>query len=192
MIVGRSIVGLAVGSASFVAPLYIAELAPKKLRGRLVVVQGLFITAGQVVAYLVGWAFSDSPGGWRWMVGLGALPAVIQLIMLAGMPETPRWLAKMGYIEQAKDVLRRVYGKDVGMDALVKSVLQAIRKEQEAEDLAHVHDDLEDDNIAKSESWPHGEIKELFSVDANRRALAIACMLQGFQQLCGFNSLMCI
>lgn len=190
MIVGRSIVGLAVGSASFVAPLYIAELAPKKLRGRLVVVQGLFITAGQVVAYIVGWAFSTRLGGWRWMVGLGALPAVIQLIMLVDMPETPRWLAKMGYIEQAEVVLRKVYGRDSRMAPVVNSVLQAIRKEHEAEDLAHLHDDSEDDNMAKMESWPQSEIKELFSVAANTRALAIACMLQGFQQLCGFNSLM--
>lgn len=86
MILGRSVIGLAVGSASFVTPLYISEIAPAQWRGRLVTVSSLFITGGQVVAYLVGWAFSRVDGGWRWMVGLGAVPAVLQLLALLFMP----------------------------------------------------------------------------------------------------------
>lgn len=86
MILGRSIIGLAVGSASFVTPLYISEIAPAQWRGRLVTVSSLFITGGQVVAYLIGWAFSQVNGGWRWMVGLGAVPAILQLLALLFMP----------------------------------------------------------------------------------------------------------
>jgi MFS transporter, SP family, solute carrier family 2 (myo-inositol transporter), member 13 len=65
MIFGRSIVGLAIGGASLIVPLYISELAPSHLRGRLVTVSLLFITGGQVIAYLVGWAFSTMSSGWR-------------------------------------------------------------------------------------------------------------------------------
>lgn len=86
MILGRSVIGLAVGSASFVTPLYISEIAPAQWRGRLVTVSSLFITGGQVVAYLIGWAFSQVNGGWRWMVGLGAVPAILQLLALLFMP----------------------------------------------------------------------------------------------------------
>jgi len=68
MILGRSIVGLAIGGASLIVPIYIAELAPGNMRGRLVTMSLLFITGGQVVAYIVGWAFSNMIGGWRWMV----------------------------------------------------------------------------------------------------------------------------
>lgn len=81
MIAGRSIVGVAVGSASFVFPLYIGEVAPGPFRGRLVVVGSLFITGGQVVAYILGWLFSMQIHGWRWMVGLGAAPALLQCIL---------------------------------------------------------------------------------------------------------------
>ena len=94
MIIGRCTVGFAIGGASLIAPMYIAELAPGHLRGRLVTILVGFITGGQVVAYLIGWVFSTLPAGWRWMVGLGALPAIVQLVLIACMPESPRWLAK--------------------------------------------------------------------------------------------------
>src|ERR1700754_3408116 len=109
MIFGRSIVGLAIGGASLIVPLYLSELAPSHLRGRLVTVSLLFITGGQVVAYLVGWAFSTMPGGWRWMVGLGSVPAVVQIATLVFMPETPRYLAKAQKDAEARAVLRKVY-----------------------------------------------------------------------------------
>ncbi|SPQ27503.1 a8328e12-8b4f-42c1-b5d9-58cfc13603cf [Thermothielavioides terrestris] len=95
MVLGRAVVGAAVGAASFVVPLYVAELAPAAFRGRLLTVNVVFITLGQVVAYVVGWAlreYGDERTAWRWMVGLGALPAVVQAVVIAFMPETPRWL----------------------------------------------------------------------------------------------------
>ncbi|KAF2759722.1 general substrate transporter [Pseudovirgaria hyperparasitica] len=183
MIGGRSVVGLAVGSASFVVPLYISELAPSPFRGRLVTISSLFITGGQVVAYLIGWLFSTQTHGWKWMVGLGALPAAVQFCILGFMPETPRWLVKAGRRERAKRILTSVYGID--QDALVESVLRRIEKEVMEEETAA---GPKEDGSAWSRITANA--CELFFIPANRRALSIACMLQGFQQLCGFNSLM--
>lgn len=180
MIAGRSIVGLAIGSASFVAPLYVAELAPADVRGRLVTVSALFITAGQVVAYVVGWLLSEVEGGWRWMVGVGALPAVLQIIFMTGLPDTPRWLVSIGRTDEASDVLNKVYGK--GSVQTINTILNGIKRDLNAEGPIH-----EDDS-----TWAGfaNTMRSLFSIASHKRALAISCMLQGSQQLCGFNSLM--
>ncbi|KAK4190179.1 Myo-inositol transporter 2 [Podospora australis] len=190
MVAGRSIVGMAVGAASFVVPLYIAELAPAEHRGRLVTMNVIFITLGQVVAYVVGWGFGEyghEDTAWRWMVGLGALPAIIQGVMMAAMPETPRWLVLVGRGQEARGVVERVAGGQVAgrdVDATVKAIEIEIREEQGARRRRT------GDNHQKSK-WAAVEgLDELFGVRRNRRALAIACLLQGLQQLCGFNSLM--
>lgn len=191
MIIGRGIVGFAVGSASFVVPLYIGELSPSRFRGRLVTIASLFITGGQVVAYVVGWAFSTTPSGWRWMVGLGALPAAVQLFLLFAMPETPRWLAKAGREEEAAAVLTSVYGCTEGMDLVVDKVLHRIQQENIDEEKARMGRHSEDMKDGLMQTLGLGNtFGELLAIGGNRRALAIACLLQGAQQLCGFNSLM--
>lgn len=192
MIAGRSIVGAAVGSASFVVPLYISELAPSPFRGRLVVVSSLFITGGQVVAYIVGWQFSQKLHGWRWMVGLGALPAAIQFLMLFFLPETPRYLVKAGHRQKAKTVLSRVYGDDESSRKLVGSVLRRVEREiMEEDDAAGLRGTpgLVKTGWAARTDRIQDSFAQLVVVGGNRRALVIACMLQGFQQLCGFVSL---
>jgi SP family myo-inositol transporter-like MFS transporter 13 len=194
MIVGRSIVGAAVGSASFVVPLYISELSPSPFRGRLVVVSTLFITGGQVIAYIVGWLFSERLHGWRWMVGLGAVPATVQFVVMCFLPETPRYLVKAGRRQQALQVLSRVYGGLAESDGkLVNAVLKKVEREiEEEEDTAGLRGAP---GIAKS-GWKakaervQDNFAQLTIIGGNRRSLVIACMLQGFQQLCGFNSLM--
>jgi len=77
--VGRLILGFGVGFASLIVPLYIGELAPTALRGRLVTLNVVAITLGQVVAYCLNLAFQNVPHGWRFMVGLGAVPPVRSL-----------------------------------------------------------------------------------------------------------------
>lgn len=189
MILGRSIVGAAVGSASFVVPMYISELAPSAVRGRLVTVSALFITAGQVVAYIVGWLFSTQPGGWRWMVGLGALPALLQFCTLFYLPETPRYLVKVGRKAQARTVLKKVYGGGQGMDGVAEGVLRRVEKE-----ILEEEDEAGDRNVPETakRDWRakmarvNDNFTQLVAVGGNRRALIIACILQGFQQLCGF------
>lgn len=195
MIAGRSIVGLAVGGASAIVPMYIAELAPSSYRGRLVMVLCLLITGGQVVAYIVGWAFSTVDQGWRWMVGLGALPALVQLAMLPLMPETPRWLVKKRRETEAEVVLSKVYGvRPVTrvVEELAASVLLKIRQEHREEEAAAeaLDDDQESKGLKRRSFRAVKAFNNLMSVGRNRRALVIACALQGLQQLCGFNSLM--
>ncbi|OCL12934.1 general substrate transporter [Glonium stellatum] len=193
MIIGRSIVGLAVGSASFVVPLYISELSPSPFRGRLVTVASLFITGGQVVAYIVGWLFSTHAHGWRWMVGLGALPAAIQFLILGFMPETPRWLIKASHKDQAKRVLLQVYGGGDEIKNIVDAVLRRVEREVLEEEEAargRAHPEAPKHELGVKLAKINDGFAQLIAVDGNRRALIIACMLQGFQQLCGFNSLM--
>lgn len=187
MVFGRCIIGAAVGAASFVVPLYIAEVAPTQYRGRLVTTNVLFITMGQMVAYVVGWAFStyaSEDTGWRWMVGLGALPAAIQGALVVFMPETPRWLVKNGQSSMAKTIIQRVNGSTSSVrsvDALVKDIEIEVREEEEAERLrAH-------QSTSRRWKWL-GAWQLLINEEKNRRALAIACLLQGLQQLCGFVS----
>ncbi|KAJ4357974.1 uncharacterized protein N0V89_002551 [Didymosphaeria variabile] len=192
MVAGRSVVGAAVGSASFVVPLYIGELSPGPWRGRMVTIASLFITGGQVVAYVVGWLFSTKVHGWRWIVGLGALPALVQFSLLFLMPETPRYLARSGQRERARRVLIKVYERCEGVDAdrLVDSVLRRVEREIMEEEYAtrgRVIGPAKQGWAAKIERVQES-FTQLVSIGGNRRALIIACMLQGAQQLCGFVS----
>jgi MFS transporter, SP family, solute carrier family 2 (myo-inositol transporter), member 13 len=186
MICGRSVVGLAIGGASLITPLYISELAPSHLRGRLVTVVLLFITGGQVVAYIVGWLFSTMPGGWRYMVGLGALPAIIQVVLLLTMPETPRYLCKVQKQTQAKVILTRVY-KDISPDpaGTAANIVRAIDDEIQEETESRLS--LAKDRPGSSRLVLPATLSSLLFHAPHRRALIITCMLQGLQQLCGFN-----
>jgi SP family myo-inositol transporter-like MFS transporter 13 len=194
MIVGRSVVGLAVGAGSFVAPLYIAELAPAPFRGRLITLNVLFITVGQVIAYIIGWAFvqwGNQATGWRWMVGLGAVPAGLQCLVMIVMPETPRWLVMVDRRAEAKDVLRKVFGSGLEIEGLAEVVLKGIESEVREEEEAK-RGRSRSQSQKQNDAW-FSDSKdlwlELFRVPGNRRALVIACLLQGLQQLCGFVSL---
>jgi MFS transporter, SP family, solute carrier family 2 (myo-inositol transporter), member 13 len=187
MVAGRSVVGMAIGAASFVVPLYIAELAPARYRGRLVTMNVLFITLGQVVAYVIGWLFAEygsESTGWRCMVGLGAVPAALQSVMVLFLPESPRWFLRMGQGAQAKAVIEKTLEKSKHREKVAQAILRGIEIE------------LLEEAVSASPGSSHRTSKylagwhELFSVRRNRRALTIACLLQGLQQLCGFNSLM--
>jgi SP family myo-inositol transporter-like MFS transporter 13 len=193
MILGRAIVGLAVGAGSFVTPLYIAELAPAPFRGRLVTLNVLFITIGQVAAYIVGWVFVEwgsEATAWRWMVGLGAVPAVVQMVVMLAMPESPRWLVKVCRNEEARAVLNKVFGAGADVQRMVDGVLKGIETEVREEEEAWRG--RMRGRRTKGLTWVSSlkdNWDELFRVGGNRRALIIACSLQGLQQLCGFVSI---
>jgi MFS transporter, SP family, arabinose:H+ symporter len=105
----RVIGGLAIGGSSVLGPMYIAEIAPAKYRGRLV---GLFqfnVVFGILLAYFSNYLIGTIGLGateWRWKLGIAAVPAAIFLLMLLGIPRSPRWLAKKGRVEEAREVLR--------------------------------------------------------------------------------------
>ncbi len=109
LLLGRLIVGVGIGLASMLTPLYLAETAPARSRGALVSLNQLAITCGILVSYLVGYLFSAG-GAWRWMLGLGAVPGVILFCGMLVLPETPRWLAGHGRVAAARSVLARLRG----------------------------------------------------------------------------------
>lgn len=114
------------------------------------------------------------------MVGLGSGPAVLQFGLLLFLPETPRWLFKNGHPRAARTVLGRVYD---GSDSMAEEVIRAMEQEILEEETYKSSSDDE------TSSWPKSSLQtwtELFWNSGNRRALAIACLLQGLQQLCGF------
>jgi MFS transporter, SP family, galactose:H+ symporter len=107
LIAARVMSGIGIGIASFISPMYIAELVPSTVRGSLVAVNMLAITSGIVVAYLVDYAFSGIHG-WRYMFGLAAIPSIALLIGMWRLPDSPRWLIGKSRVEEAKRILRRV------------------------------------------------------------------------------------
>ena len=109
LLAGRLVVGIGIGGASMLTPLYLAEIAPAQERGALVSFSQLAVTVGILVAYLVGYAFA-ADGAWRWMLGLGAAPGVVLALGMLLLPETPRWLAGHGRVDQARTALLRLRG----------------------------------------------------------------------------------
>jgi SP family arabinose:H+ symporter-like MFS transporter len=105
----RFIGGLGIGGSSVLAPVYIAELAPAKLRGRLVGMFQINIVIGILLAYFSNYCVARFGLGsleWRWQLGVAAAPALLFLVMLFGIPQSPRWLATQNRVEEARNVLQ--------------------------------------------------------------------------------------
>ena len=107
LIVSRIILGFAIGVASFTAPLYISEIAPPNLRGALVSFNQLAVTVGIFVSYFVDAYFAHTEN-WRWMFGVGVIPAVLLFLGLIFLPDSPRWLCSKGKIHAAFHTLSRI------------------------------------------------------------------------------------
>src|ERR1700691_2059685 len=107
LLVARVIIGLAVGSASMVVPLYIGEVVPPRVRGGLVSLNQLAITSGILSSYLIDYGLSGT-GNWRLMFGLAAIPAALLFIGMLFQHESPHWLIRQGREDDARQVLRRL------------------------------------------------------------------------------------
>jgi len=103
----RILLGFAVGGSSQVTPMYIAELAPRERRGRLVISFNLSIGIGILVANIVGFTLQNL-WTWRWMIAAAIVPAILLLLFMLGLPESPRWLAENISLDEARRVLQRV------------------------------------------------------------------------------------
>lgn len=114
LILARIVGGMGIGIASMLSPLYIAEISPPRVRGRLVSLQQFAIISGILGAYftntLVLHTALNDAAKWRWMFALGAFPAGIFFLLLLAVPESPRWLTKQGLVDRARQILARVAG----------------------------------------------------------------------------------
>jgi len=104
LIRGRALMGVAIGLTSIVGPVYIAESSPSSIRATLVVLYSIQIGIGTSLAYVLDFGFTHTRQSWRFMLSAAAVPAVVQLIGISFMPESPRWLASSGRVAEAKAV----------------------------------------------------------------------------------------
>jgi MFS transporter, SP family, galactose:H+ symporter len=123
---GRFVVGVGVGFSSVVAPLYISEVAPASVRGALVSLYQFAITVGILLAYVVDYALAAG-GEWRWMLGLAVVPSLILIGGMLGMPESPRYLFKIGNVSRARAELQRIYNDAVESDREEQSIDESLR-----------------------------------------------------------------
>lgn len=164
LVAGRVILGLAVGSAALVVPLYLSEIAPTEVRGAITSLNQLMIVAGILVAFIVN-AILASSGNWRLMLGLAAVPAVILLVGMLFMPETPRYLVHTGEEDTAREVLEELPGDEPPQERIDE--IQDVEEEQDAE----------------------SGLGALWRAKWVRPALVVACGLAIFQQLVGINTI---
>ena len=162
LIIGRIIIGIAIGIASFAAPLYISEIAPVNIRGKLVGFNQLAVTVGIVIAYLVGYSLSGFSWGWRGMFAGQVIPAVILFFGMLKMPNSPRWLVSKNLIVQAREVLKLIRGPNDDIEGEIKEIQESFKKQS-------------------------GDWKELFN-PLVRPALIVGIGLAFFQQITGINT----
>ena len=161
LVIGRIIVGLGIGLSS-VVPVYISEISPAKARGWQASLYQLAITIGILAAYLVDYAFAGTEG-WRWMLGLAAVPGLLLGLGMLWLPETPRWLLERGREDAARAVLRRVRGN------------------------ASIEPELEEIKQTLSQASERGKFSDLLSPGV-RPALIVGVGLAIFQQITGINT----
>ena len=164
LIAARVIIGLAVGSAALVVPLYLSEIAPTEVRGAVTSLNQLMIVCGILAAFIVN-AILASSGDWRLMLGLAAVPSVVLLVGMLFMPETPRYLVHTGEEETAHAVLEELPGDE--------------RPEERIEEIREV-DSEEQGEVGLAALWQAKWV---------RPALLIATGLAVFQQLVGINTI---
>lgn len=166
----RFIGGVGIGAASMVSPLYITELAPAKIRGKLVSYYQLAIVLGILLIFFVNSIIQASGDeawnveyGWRYMMGSEILPALLFLVAMFFVPESPRWLAKEGRETEALAVLSSINGEAKGA-AILKEVKETLHEEK-------------------------GTLKELFA-GRFRKAIFVGIVLAIFSQVQGINAIM--
>jgi MFS transporter, SP family, sugar:H+ symporter len=164
LIAARFIIGLAVGSAALVVPLYLAEIAPTEVRGRIASLNQLMIVIGILAAFIVN-AILASSQDWRLMLGLAAVPSVVLLVGMLWMPETPRYLVHAGEEDTARGVLEDLPGDEPPADR-IEEIREVEEHEQSGAGLAG-----------------------LLRAKWVRPALLVATGLAVFQQFVGINTI---
>jgi MFS transporter, SP family, galactose:H+ symporter len=165
ILVGRLLIGVAVGTCAFTAPLYIAELATGDMRGRMVSIFSMLQSIGILAGYLVG-GLCSAGGQWRWMVAFPLLPAALLFIAYFLLPESPAWLAARGRVDAARRVLLRVRADPAEVERELACM------------------------VAEGTQGRIGGFDLLRRQPNFRRSVALGIGLQMFQQLTGINVVM--
>ncbi|KAA9269253.1 sugar porter family MFS transporter [Corynebacterium amycolatum] len=131
----RTLLGVCIGGVSIVVPMYISEMAPPHVRGRLVSLNSLMIVIGQLVAFLTNSALASS-GNWRLMLGLGAVPGIVLLIGMLVLPDTPAYLVRRGQEGKALAVLRQMQGDEATLAEVAVGEASSSADQRAAERLA--------------------------------------------------------
>ncbi len=165
-VIARIIGGIGIGGAILIAPIYIAEIAPPKLRGSLVSLNQLNIVIGISVAYFSNYFLKDLEGeSWRWMLGVEAIPAIIYFLALFAVPRSPRWLIqRLNLVKIAEKTLIKIGGKEYA-----QLTIEEIQR-----------------GIAKKEA--KGTFSDLFS-SRMKTIMIIALGIAFFQQITGINAI---
>lgn len=163
LLAGRIIVGLGIGLSSTTVPVYISEISPPAARGWQVSLFQLAITLGILSAYVVSYSFARTADGWRWMLGLAAVPGLLLAIAMVVLPESPRWLSEKRSPEKARAVLKRIRGS------------------------ADIEAEFDDIQRTVAESHERGGWVDLLSPSL-RPALLVGIGLAIFQQVTGINA----
>lgn len=158
----RFAAGIGVGMASMLSPMYIAEVSPAAVRGRNVAINQLTIVIGILITNLVNYQLADyGPEAWRWMFGLGVIPAILFFIGVLWLPESPRWLIKVGENDKARKVLLKIGSPDFANQTIL---------------------DVEKTTIGVEKP----SLKMVFEKSV-KPAVIVGITLAVFQQLCGIN-----
>ncbi|KHN73557.1 Proton myo-inositol cotransporter [Toxocara canis] len=178
LFIGRMLLGLAIGFASTIVPVYVGEASPVHIRGYLLTAFQLMICFGEMASALIGGGFSyvnPENVGWRLMFAFAGVPSLIQFIGFFFLPESPRFLFQIGQTESCKLVLERIYS---GEERWIS---------YELGEIARV---CEEERLAKEKLGNSLVIDRMLRTQHVRRALITGCALQLFQQLCGVNAIM--
>lgn len=157
----RIIGGLGVGMASMLSPMYIAEISPAEIRGRMVSINQLTIVIGILLTYYVNYLLASGSDGWRWMFGLGLIPSLLFFSGMFFVPESPRWLISKGMKDKSEKILQKIGGVDYANEI----ILQIEKTTGEN----------------KEGKWKELLAKSIFPI------LLIGVLLAVYQQFCGIN-----
>jgi sugar porter (SP) family MFS transporter len=128
-VISRIVVGIAIGISSYIGPLYISEISPVKYRGALVSLNQVLISVGIFISYIVGYIFSEGEQ-WRWMFGLGIIPAVLLFIGMIILPYSPRWVFAQGDEKRALEILKTIHGESSEVKHEFHELKEVLKKEQ--------------------------------------------------------------
>ena len=216
LIIGRLIVGLAIGTAAQCIPIYLSEISPARIRGFMLTLNSIAITGGQLLSYIISYFLKDTVHSWRYLFGIAALPALSFILILDFIPESPRWLAHTHQYAEAQNSLRMLYpnANSLQINLKLRKLIMTINKLQKYDrSQSSTSIDINSTTpLLLLENTLPSTILQQQNINLNtrrnntnttqsqrrkrkmepktKRALIIGCTLMFFQQVSGFNAFM--